>query len=286
VKSQLAEVSSGRIEYALVGAGPVVLISHGTLGGFDQGLAIASLFDQGCFSYLAVSRAGYLRSDPSTGRTPQEQARSYSELLDHLGLASVAVMGLSGGAPAAIAFSELFPDRCWGLVLLSSITAAPPPLPPLFRLAVLAQDFTMRADFFWSFMHRFGLPMLICSNGVSAAQTARITADPRLLTVVQDIFQPIASSSLRRVGVRIDHEQINDLPVERDLVAKVSTYVAHAANDPLATPSAAARLARFNPAVEQDLYPDGGHLFFVVHRAQVVPRVESFLVEHSPDDHC
>lgn len=35
--SQIAEISGGRIEYTIIGKGPPVLVSHGTLGGFDQG---------------------------------------------------------------------------------------------------------------------------------------------------------------------------------------------------------------------------------------------------------
>ena len=103
--SKTTQITKGTIEFVLSGTGFTVLISHGTLGGFDQAMAIAQLFDQEEFSFLAVSRAGYLRSTASTGRTPQEQADSFSELLDHLGISEVAVMGLSGGAPAAISFA-------------------------------------------------------------------------------------------------------------------------------------------------------------------------------------
>jgi pimeloyl-ACP methyl ester carboxylesterase len=41
---QIANVSGGQIEYCLSGNGPTVLISHGTLGGFDQGFSISRLF--------------------------------------------------------------------------------------------------------------------------------------------------------------------------------------------------------------------------------------------------
>jgi hypothetical protein len=46
LKSEVVQLSQGNIEFSIAGNGPVVLISHGTLGGFDQGLAIAQLFDQ------------------------------------------------------------------------------------------------------------------------------------------------------------------------------------------------------------------------------------------------
>ena len=283
LNSEIAGISQGTIEYLLSGDGPTILISHGSLGGFDQGLAIAGLFDQDQFSFLSVSRAGYLRSDPDTGRTPEAQALSYSELLDHLGIDTVGLVALSGGASSAITFSELYPDRCWALILVSSITTAPPPLPPFFRLAVRTQNVMMRFDFLWTLMHRYGLRALVRSNGVSQEQTARILTDPRLLPVVRGIFEPIKTSSLRRLGVRIDDEQINSLPVERKLNADIPTYIAHAVNDPLAPVSAAARLAQGNPMIEYHEYYDGGHLFFVVHSRQVIPSIKYFLMANVPD---
>ena len=131
IDSQIAKISGGNIEYCLVGKGPTVLISHGTLGGYDQGFAISQLFNNDIFSFLTVSRAGYLNSSSSTGRTPEEQAQSYKELLDKEGISSIAILGTSGGAPAALRFAQNYPERCWALILMSSITKAPQ-LPPFF----------------------------------------------------------------------------------------------------------------------------------------------------------
>jgi hypothetical protein len=58
--SQIAKISGGNIEFAFAGDVPTVLVSHETLGGFDQALAISQIFDQSAFRFLAVSRAGYL----------------------------------------------------------------------------------------------------------------------------------------------------------------------------------------------------------------------------------
>jgi hypothetical protein len=52
---QRAKISSGEIEYCFSGKGPTVLVSHGTLGGFDQGLAISQLFNHDMFRFLPVS---------------------------------------------------------------------------------------------------------------------------------------------------------------------------------------------------------------------------------------
>lgn len=282
ISSRTAAVFGGRIEYATVGSGPTVLISHGTLGGFDQALAIAELFDQTRFSFLAPSRAGYLRSSPGTGHTPEEQARSYVELLDQLGIGSAAVMGLSGGSPSAIAVADLYPERCWALVLISSITTAPPPLPPIFRMAVRTQNWMLRFDPVWKLVFRYGLKLLMRSNNVDPVQVERVFRDPRLLRVVRGVFEPIGTSSSRRKGMSLDHAQIQALPVERADELRVPTLIAHAANDPLAPVAGAARLAESIPGAEYLESPDGGHLFFVVHSGRVVPEVERFLLANAP----
>lgn len=281
--SQVVRVSGGDIEYASVGNGPTVLVSHGTLGGYDQALAITRLFDRGSYNFLAVSRAGYLRSSPGTGQTPEDQARSYVELLDYEGISKVAVLGLSGGAPSAIQFVQDYPDRCWALVLISSITSALPPLPPFFRLAVRMQDVTMRIEPLWVLVHKYGLGVLMRSNGVHPKQVQRVMGDAHLREVIRGIFRPIKTSNARREGVRLDGVQIEALPAEVKGEINVQTFITHAANDPLAYPGGAARLASHIPEAEYLEMADGGHIFFVVHSENVIPEIERFLTLNAPN---
>ena len=116
-RRQLCLTRSGVVEYATAGQGPAVLISHGTLGGYDQGLAIAELFDQRRFRFIAVSRAGYLGSGIPTGLTCAQQADSYATLLDTLGLEKASIIGASGGAASALQFALRHPERCSALVI-------------------------------------------------------------------------------------------------------------------------------------------------------------------------
>jgi hypothetical protein len=63
--SRVVSTARGPIEVAVVGAGPPVLVVHGTGGGFDQGMNIARGFmgewGEG-FRRIAISRFGYLRT--------------------------------------------------------------------------------------------------------------------------------------------------------------------------------------------------------------------------------
>ncbi|MBK8903852.1 MAG: alpha/beta hydrolase [Anaerolineaceae bacterium] len=280
---QIANVSSGQVEYTLAGKGHTVLVSHGTLGGFDQGLAIAALFKQDRFRFLCVSRAGYLRSTPQTGRTPDEQAHTYAELLDHEGIDKVALLGVSGGAPSAIRFAQNYPDRCCCLVLLSAIVAKPPPMPAFFRTMIRFQDVMMRVDPLWRLAYRFGLKQLVSSNGLTPDQTDQVLQDPHLRRVVRGIYQPITNASRRRRGMRLDHEQINALPDSPNYELNGPVFIGHAANDPLAPVAHAQELADALLHANFVELPDGGHIFFVVHSQKLIPQIEQFLKTNAPD---
>jgi pimeloyl-ACP methyl ester carboxylesterase len=119
---QVAQTARGPIGYATAGEGAAVLVSHGTPGGYDQGLAMAELFGAGRLRFLAVSRPGYPGTPLEVGRTPEEQADAFAALLDALGVGRAAVIGLSGGGPSALQFALRHPERCWALVLIAAIT--------------------------------------------------------------------------------------------------------------------------------------------------------------------
>ena len=90
VNSSVAQTCRGPVEFARQGAGPVVLVLHGGLGGWDQALSLGQ--DMGadaCFTVLAPSRVGYLRTPLSTGATPEEGADAMAALLDKLAVGEV-----------------------------------------------------------------------------------------------------------------------------------------------------------------------------------------------------
>jgi pimeloyl-ACP methyl ester carboxylesterase len=110
----------GPVEYAAAGEGPAVLALHGAMGGYDQGLILARTIGEPGYRFVSVSRAGYLGTPLTAGRTPEEQADLCADLLDELGIREAAVMAVSGGDPCALQFALRHRDRCWGLVLVST----------------------------------------------------------------------------------------------------------------------------------------------------------------------
>lgn len=121
-ESRLLETALGTIEYQMEGDGPVVLVLHGSPGGYDQGIAVARFLDLSGFTLLAFSRPGYRRTPLSSGETPEAQADLYSAALDSLNISQVVVIALSGGGPSALQFALRYPQRCQGLLMLSALS--------------------------------------------------------------------------------------------------------------------------------------------------------------------
>ena len=89
-----------------------MLVSHGITGGVDQAEALVTKwrnFQPYQYRFIFVSRFGYLRSDLPAEATARTQAAAYRELLDHLGVDRVFVVGNSAGGTSAMWFAIDYP---------------------------------------------------------------------------------------------------------------------------------------------------------------------------------
>ena len=107
--------------------GETILSVHGLYGGYDQALDNVGSLSEHC-RIIAPSRFGYPGSAVRGEASPADQAAVFAELLDHLGIERVFVLGASAGGTPAIRFALDHPERVKGLILLSS--AAPWPSRP------------------------------------------------------------------------------------------------------------------------------------------------------------
>lgn len=120
-ESQVLVTARGPVEYSIEGTGPVVMILHGTMGGYDAGRAYAHAMGlRGC-TLLSLSRTGYLRTPLSSGQTSEEQADLYAATLDALDIPRAVLVAISGGGPSALQFALRYPDRCSGLIMISGL---------------------------------------------------------------------------------------------------------------------------------------------------------------------
>ena len=178
----MIETRQGAVECARFGRGPSVLLLHGAMGGYDQGLLLAAAAaGSSGFDFIAVSRPGYLGTPLALGQTPEQQADLCAALLDALAIPRAAVIAISGGGQCALQFALRHPGRCCSLVMISACSA-----PIAVRLPL-----------------RFHLLGLIAHlPAVAAVMRKKMRSDPDR-AVSQSIPDPdLASPDLERPGSR------------------------------------------------------------------------------------
>jgi len=117
---EMVSTPKGWVEVARTGSGPSVLFVHGTPGSWRQCVPLAEDLASD-HEVVLPSRPGYGRTRIAVGRTHADQADAYAAVLDSLGIAKTAIVGVSGGGPSSIAFASRHPDRTTALVLVCAV---------------------------------------------------------------------------------------------------------------------------------------------------------------------
>jgi pimeloyl-ACP methyl ester carboxylesterase len=263
--SKVATTALGSTEYATYGAGPPVLVIHGVLGGYDQGLLIARDQVGERFFSIVPSRFGYLRTPMPDAASAATQADAYAALLDQLGIQRVAVVGTSAGTASAIQFALRYPERTSALVLTSMSAGQKQSMPKSVARAVFGSDFIVwAATTYFPTQLGFGTPLN--SEEKADREKAIETAHPASLRTNGTIFDNYVSTP-----------SIFNLPVEQ---IAVPTLVINTRDDGMVKFDHARRMAERIPGVKFIPIERGGHVFLGQNR-QVREVVTSFLTEHS-----
>ena len=123
ITPQIIETQKGKVEYDFSkGNRPVVLCSHGGIGGLDQARVMVNWVDDTKYRLLCPSRPGYLETPLKSGRTVEEQADLFAALLDALKIDKVAIVSASAGGPPGYMFAIHHPDRVWALLAIDSVS--------------------------------------------------------------------------------------------------------------------------------------------------------------------
>lgn len=277
--SQIAETACGRIEYAVAGNGPPLLIAHGAGGGFDQGMHFSKRLVDNGFRVIAVSRFGYLRTPLPADASPAAQADAYACLLDVLGIQRVAIAAASAGAPSSLQFALRYPRRISKLVLLVPATHVPRPggAPSIKvpRGSAFLMDMTLRSDFLFWFPLRFARATMVRS--LLATPPALLeNASPEEQERLRQILDRILPVSERRLGLTNDFAIISAM--QRYDLERINTptLTISFADDLLGTYDAARYTAEQIRGARFLGYPSGGHLW-VGHNEEVFSEVTAFL---------
>jgi pimeloyl-ACP methyl ester carboxylesterase len=188
-ESSVIDTAQGSVEVANLGQGPVLLMLHGTPGGYDQVFSLVKatgLADEG-IRVIVPSRPGYLRTPIESGATPAQQAALFDAMLAKLDIDRAVVLGVSGGGPSALQFAMLFPTRCAGLILEEAVTQQIVERP--IRWPALLVDYLI-----YFFRHR----------SVAALKSKGVD-DPVVLKVAREAGESVSLFGRRKAG------QINDL---------------------------------------------------------------------------
>ncbi len=272
IHAQVAQVPRGTIEYMLDGEGPTVLVSHGITGGVDQGQGLASTYLGPGYRLVLPSRFGYLGSSLPADATPEMQAEAFVQLLDTLGIARVFVLGNSAGGTAALHFAINHPERCRGLVLISSNvpggTAALPPKPAM--RVVFGSDFV-----YWAAVRLFSKGML----GMFVPwEILRDLGKEKTTALAKQIMLGSLPISRRTRGVLFDMYTSNPSINEGLGYGRITspTLLVHAVDDP-APPIEGARLvARSIAGAQLAEFDSGGHLL-LGREKEVQERIQAFI---------
>ena len=275
---ELIYTEYGTVEYIIRGDGSPVLVIHGAMGGFDQGLSVSNEFLDSDYQSISVSRFGYLRSDIPENPTITLQADVYNSFLDALHITTrVAVFGISAGASSAIRFAARYPERVSALILLSP--AAPgnemrknPPR-ALF-------DAFIRSNFiYWMFVTYAGAGM---NSMIGVPKGLKLTPD--LKSEIKETAITTMPSSRRINGMIFDMFTSND--EFRQSITEKSPYplgvikspvlVISAKDDPLTLHENVKNLAELFPNCRLFTASDGGHEI-LGHKREVKTEILKFL---------
>lgn len=275
------QTTAGPVEHTDSGTGPVLLALHGGLGGYDQSwlLARALLRNMADRRVLGLSRPGYLGTAQSLGRTPEAQADLYSNLLDALGIERALVAAVSAGGPSAIQFALRHPDRCAGLILVSTATG---PLETaadfLARLRKMA--WISRVPGLIPLLRRRSVrhPLANAMRSIADADlAARTLAHPAAGPLLAAVMASTLHHTARRLpGTTTDtrHYQAMRAPPAADLAVPVLAI--HGDADPV-VPVSHARRVLAAPRAASLILPGGGHMVLFSHLDEIRSAVDGFL---------
>ena len=110
MRSGIAQISRGAIEYRLSGNGPVVVVLKGGHCSRDTHLGHERLAEHG-FTVLEPSRPGYDATPASVGRSAQAAADALAELLDTLEIPSAQLIAISAAGHTGIELARRHAQR-------------------------------------------------------------------------------------------------------------------------------------------------------------------------------
>jgi 2-hydroxy-6-oxonona-2,4-dienedioate hydrolase len=280
VGSSIAITPCGQIEYTVIGQGVPLVFSHGSGGGFDQGVDIAHSLARHGIQVILMSRFGYLRTPLPRDASAEAQADAHACLMDALQIERAYIAGASAGASSALQFAVRHASRTRGLVLIVPAVYAPRaagenvvPAPAATKFVF---EMALRSDFlFWS-------AIKVAPDFLTQAVLATPPALVRHASVderqrVNDMITNILPVSERRLGLLNDGEVVSMMtryPLEK---ITAPTLAISAKDDGYGTWESARYSVSQLPNARFVSYEHGGHVW-VGHHDDVSAEIVRFVL--------
>jgi len=253
--SRILKTAHGEIEYSVQGEGVPVLTLHGAGGGYDQGFWAAKLVFPDGYKLVSVSRYGFLRTPLPPNASIRSQATAYKDLLDHLGIQKIVVLGNSAGGPSATQFANDYPERVSALILLSAVSeASATGDKPAFYAGIIHR--IQQSDYAYWLMTKFLRPMMLSLVGVPGHVYANF--DPAQKQRAQEMLDIMHPMSPRYRGTMNDGEMLQRERVSTDHVS-ARTLILHAKDDALVSYRHAEHAHKVLRGSRLVLFETGGH---------------------------
>jgi pimeloyl-ACP methyl ester carboxylesterase len=276
--SRLVETRCGTVELGEAGQGAPLLIAHGSGGGFDQAMLAGADFARLGWRVIAPSRFGYLRTPFPSDASAAAQADQFACLLDALGVARTAIIGISAGANSAMQFAIRHPRRAAALVLLVPAAYKPgEPAPPATSVSLRERALMtiVGSDFaFWAAM-RFAhdtIVRLVLATPPALLQTASVEERQR----IERLLNTILPISARARGL-VNDTQIAGHPARYALEdIRAPTLIISLRDDLYGTYASAEYTAQHIRGARFIGYEHGGHVW-IGHHTEIVEETTRFL---------
>ncbi len=275
--SRLLDTRLGPIEVAVAGEGDPVVITHGILGGYQQGLVIGEPLVGAGYQVIAPSRFGYLKSPMAEDSSPAAQADRIAALLDVLKIKQpVVVIGVSAGGPPVVEFAARHADRTRALVMMSAVSqprdidAEERHTPAISMLLIgYTSDVAM-----WLMLH---YALRVIPFSLAERPTLQSLLDrPELMAMYRRLLWGLWPVSNRRAGVDNDIAQIKRLSLPLTNVS-APTLVLHGTEDQLVPYETGLYTASQIPGAKFVRIERGEHGMSIMQYDEVWPHVLDFL---------
>lgn len=284
---QVIATAKGPIEIKDSGpddAALVLLLLHGTTGGYDGSQLLADWMNLGAgVRTIAVSRPGYLGTPVEVGMTPSEAADALIALMDALSIDKAAVMGWSGGGPMTLELANKHPERISGLILLSTqimwdeehayfektnpYEAFDPGIAPT-TASFFGPEFRNYRNARWYALAPWSYPDATFPDGVLSPEVNRARYDQ----VIETTYPGFS----RMTGLYNDAWNASHLEEAPELDLRVPTLVIHSPLDSRVGFSHAEYIAEKVPDAELFVVPNESHYSTLNEAA--ISRIRSFLL--------